>query len=86
MIIITREKRITLSWIKELFSLVNLSEYPQDEMITVKHLDGHHLFCVSFGVLQELRNNATTAQRITNNYEQRRVLIAQQLAAGGNPS
>ena len=86
MIIITSEKRISLTWIQEYFSLVDLSRYSQDEMVTVNHTDGRHLLCVSFGVLQQLRANAVTAYRIAANYEQRRNMIAQQLASGGNPS
>ena len=86
MIIITSEKRITLTWVQEYLSLVDLSRYDQKEMVTVRHTDGRHLLCVSFGALQQLRNNASTARRVTDNYDQRRNLIAHQLAAGGNPS
>lgn len=86
MIIITNEKRITLTWVQEYLSLVDLSRYDQKETVTVNHTDGRHLLCVSFGALQQLRANAASAWRINADYEQRRNLIAQQLASGGNPS
>ena len=86
MIIITSEKRITLTWVQEYLSLVDLSRYSQDEMVTVIHTDGRHLLSVSSGALQRLRANAATALRINANYELRRNMIAQQLASGGNPA
>lgn len=86
MVIITNEKTISLTWVREYLSLVDLSRYDQKEMVKVHHTDGQHLLWVSFGALQQLRTNASVARRVTNNYEQRRTLVAQQLAAGGNPS
>lgn len=86
MIIITNEKRITLTWVQEYLALVDLSRYDQKEMVKVHHTAGQHLLWVSFGALQQLRANASVARRVTNNYEQRRALVAQQLASGGNPS
>lgn len=86
MIVITKEKRITLTWIREYLSLVDLSRYDQKEMVTVNHTDGRHLLCVSFGALQQLSVNATHCCRVDANYERHRALVAQQLAAGGNPS
>lgn len=86
MIVITNEKRITLTWMQEYLALVDLSRYDQKEMVNVRHTDGRHLLCVSFGALQQLRDNASTARSFAANYEQQRYIVAQQLASGGNPS
>jgi hypothetical protein len=86
MLIITNDEKITLTWVQGYFSLVDFTHYNRQELVTVRHTDGRHLLCVSFGALQQLREHAATARRINADYEQRRNLIAQQLAAGGNPS
>lgn len=86
MIIITAEKTITTTWLLEYLGLVDLDERDLHETIFVKNLAGIHLLCFSVGALRQVKLNHQAAVRIANTYEQRRALIAQQLAAGGNPS
>ena len=86
MIIVTSQKTVTTTWLLEYMALVDLDQRDPHEMIFVKNLAGIHLLCFSVGALQRIKENHAAAVRITNAYEGRRNMIAQQLAAGGNPS
>lgn len=86
MIIVTNEKTVTTTWLLEYLGLIVLAQRDPHEMIYVKNLAGIHLLCFSVGALQQVKLNHQAAVRITNEYEHRRIHIAQQLAAGGNPS
>lgn len=86
MIIITSEKTISTTWILEYLSLQDLDALDPHETIIARHVSGVHLLCFCVSTLQEIKRNHEKAVLITNNYAQRRNMIAQQLAAGGNPS
>lgn len=85
MVIRTNEKNVTMAWVREETALMALDDHPDDETLTVTDLSKRTLFVCTFRALKQLRNIGHTAQRISNNYAQRRLLIAAQLAAGGHP-
>ena len=86
MIIVTSEKTVTTTWLLEYLALIDLDQRDSHEMIYVKNVAGSHLLCFSIGAIQQIKSNHAAAVRIANAYEGRRNMIAQQLAAGGNPS
>lgn len=85
MIIRTNEKQIDMRWVREETALILLDEHAPMEVVEVQDTNGCTLFVCTFATLKELRRIHETSARINNNYAQRRDMIAQQLAARGNP-
>lgn len=87
MILRTNDRRsVNLAWVCEQMALVLLDEHDDDEQLRVVDASNDKtLFVCSFLSLKQLRDIKHASARISNNYERRRAIVGQQLAAGGNP-
>lgn len=82
----TNERNVNLSWVIEETSLILLDEHPDDEICEIINAKTDQtLFVCTFRALKQLRDIKHSSSRINNNYEQRRNMVAANLAAGGNP-
>ncbi len=92
----TNDKNVNMEWVTTQTSLIILEDYSDTECVTVYDLRDNVLFVCTFLCLKQLRQIKETAQRIANNYAQRRVSVDRQLleqqlleqrnlAAGGHP-